>query len=318
MANPSTDLNITRRQALGALAILGGTALTGAAPTAAALRPVPHFLMGKAGISVSRLAVGGWHAGVAMSESAGIRMLQAAADLGANFFDSAASYGGEDGSEHRLGKAFADRRDRVVLMSKSYERNRDGSRREFDRSLKRMQTRHIDLWQFHSINSTNDAEAIARPGGAAEMARAALKAGEIRVLGATSHNSPEGLLRLMELVPEIEVVQFPVNAVDLHWKSFLTSVMPAVRKRGIGVLAMKTLAMGRLAKDPIATRQECLRYALSQPVDVWVTGVETEAQLRENIAQLIDHTAMPEAEQTALLARTEPLKGPKTEGYKNW
>ena len=318
MGEQASETKLSRRDVLGALAVLGGTALAGAAPATAGPRPVPRFFMGKAGVSVSRLSVGGWHAGVAMSEAAAIRMLHTALDLGVNFFDSAASYGGDDGSEYRLGKAFADRRDRVVLMTKSYERDRVGARREFDRSLKRMQTKHVDLWQFHSINSIGDAEAIARPGGAAEMARAALKAGEIRVLGATSHNSPEGLLRLVELVPEIEVVQFPVNAVDLHWKSFLTGVMPTVRKRGLGVLAMKTLAMGRLAKGTVVTRQECLRYALSQPVDVWVTGVESEAQLSENLALLLDHTAMPAAEQTALVARTEPLKGPKTEGYKNW
>jgi predicted aldo/keto reductase-like oxidoreductase len=138
------------------------------------------------------------------------------------------------------------------------------------------------------------------------------------MLGATGHNSPEGLALLLELVPEIEVCQFPVNVVDLHWKSFLKTTLPVARKHRVGVLAMKTVAMGKLVGRSEITVTEAHRYALSHPIDVWVSGVETPAQLDENVALLRNFKPYTEQEMDRLVARAEPLKGPRTEGYKTW
>ncbi len=293
-------------------------ALPGIAQAAGAAGGVPMTTIGRKKVKVSRIAVGGWHAGVEMKEDAGLEMLARALDMGINFFDSAYSYGNEGQSEKRVGKAFSKMRDRVFLMSKSEMRDAKAAEEQLTESLKRLQTDHLDLWQFHSLNNVAEAEEIARKGGAVETARKALADGRVRMLGATGHNSPEALVRILELVPEVEVIQFPVNCVDPHWISFIKKTLPEARKRGVGVLAMKTLAMGTLVKAEKITVEECHRYALSQPVDVWVSGMTSMAQLEQNVKLLKTFKPMTDGEQAELVARAEPYKGEKFETYKAW
>jgi CheY-like chemotaxis protein len=54
-------------------------------------------------------------------------------------------------SEEYLGKVLPSHRSNVFLASKTYEKNRDGVWRELERSLKRLKTDYLDLWQLHSI-----------------------------------------------------------------------------------------------------------------------------------------------------------------------
>jgi aryl-alcohol dehydrogenase-like predicted oxidoreductase len=279
---------------------------------------MPMVRLGRSGPKVSRICLGGWHLGEAIKKADdAIKLIERSRELGVNFFDSAHSYGRGE-SEKRYRRAFAGSWHEVVIMTKSTQRSAAAAEREIDESLSRMGCPHIDLWQFHSINSEDDARRIAGSGGAVEAARKALADGRIKMVGATGHNSPEGLALLLELIPEIEVCQFPVNAVDLHWKSFLKTTLPVAQKHKVGVLAMKTVAMGRLIGKAELTVKEAHRYALSQPIDVWVSGVETIAQLEENVQLVCDPQPMNSRQMAELVNRTEPLKGPGTEMYKNW
>lgn len=294
-----------------------GAATPGSTPVGEAL-PMPMSTLGKAKIPISRIAVGGHHMGVEMPEDRGLELLERALALGINFFDSAHSYGRAGESELRLGKAFAGRRDKVVLMSKSTQRSASEAERELDLSLQRLGTDHVDIWQFHAITHMSDAEQTAAPGGAAEVARRALADGRVRVLGATSHTAPEPLNRLLDLVPEIEAVQFPVNCVDRHWKSFIDGTIPKAQERGLTILAMKCLARGTLTQAAGIAVAEAHRYALSQPVAAWVSGMTSLAQLEENVAVTKAFRPMPAEEQADLLARSMPFKGPQFEDYKTW
>ena len=268
-------------------------------------------------LTVSRLCVGGAHAGE-MERAAGGAMLERAFELGVNFYDSAHSYGSAGQSEKLLGDVFSGMRDRVVLMSKSTQRDAGEAERELDESLRRMKTDHLDLWQIHALGSPADAERAVAKGGVLETARRALRDGRVRTLGATGHKSPEAIVRILELIPELEVVQIPVNCADPHFNSFVRIALPAARARGVDVLAMKTLARGSLATAAGVTVDECHRYALSQPVAAWVSGMTSMEQLLQNAALLRGFTPMTKAEQDALLARTEAMKGLKTEDYKGW
>jgi aryl-alcohol dehydrogenase-like predicted oxidoreductase len=326
------DIDLTRREALRLMAAagwatMGSTALgvgpASAIPTTATVQKtklaatLPMVRLGRTGPLVSRICIGGWHVGEAVKSEVAQDIIRRSLELGINFFDTAHSYGRGE-SERRYGQGLRGRWDQVVIMSKSTQRKSDDAEREIDESLERLGTSSLDLWQFHSINSVDDARQIASKGGAGETARKALADGRIRMVGATGHNSPEGLALLLELVPEIQVCQFPVNAVDLHWKSFLKTTLPAAQKHKVGVLAMKTLAMGKLVGKSELTVTEAHRYALSQAIDVWVSGVESLGQLEENVALIRDFKLMSVDEQQRLVAHVEPLKGPKTEGYKNW
>ncbi len=103
-------------------------------------------------------------------------------------------------------------------------------------------------------------------------------------------------------------MQHPVNIIDPHYLSFIRSVLPNIRKKGLGLLAMKTNAMGPITKNGIATIDECLRFAWSQDVDTVVSGAETPEQLEHNVLVLKTLKPMSAAEISELLART--AKGP--------
>jgi aryl-alcohol dehydrogenase-like predicted oxidoreductase len=128
--------------------------------------------LGRTGLKVSRLVLGTMNFGPQTDEADSHAIMDAALDAGINFFDTANAYGwGENKgrTERIIGNWFAkggDRRDKVVLATKVYANmaandpawpNHDklsalNIRRAVDASLKRLQTDHIDLYQFHHID----------------------------------------------------------------------------------------------------------------------------------------------------------------------
>ena len=91
---------------------------------------------------MSALGLGGYHLAMATSDREGIRIVHAAIDAGVNFMDNAWEY--HDGkSEQIMGKALADRRDKVFLMTKVCTHGRD--KREAMRQLEQSLDRHREL-----------------------------------------------------------------------------------------------------------------------------------------------------------------------------
>ena len=112
-------------------------------------------------------------------------------------------------------------------------------------------------------------------------------------------------------------MQHPVNLIDPHHLSFLDNVLPKVRANGLGMLAMKSNAMGEISKQNVAPIEECLRFTWSQDIDTLVSGVETVEQLEQNIGVLKTMKKMSKQEMTTLLSRTKKgLTGPGVEKYK--
>ena len=71
--------------------------------------------------------------------------MEAAIALGIRYFDTAASYGPSEGF---LGKVLPQYRNNIFLASKTAKRDRDGAWYELERSLNRLNTDHLDLWQL--------------------------------------------------------------------------------------------------------------------------------------------------------------------------
>ena len=118
---------------------------------------LPTRRLGRTNEQVSILCLGGWHIGAVEDKKEAIRIMHAAMDEGINFFDNAWDYH-DGGSEEIMGKALAmdGRRKKVFLMTKNCERDYEGSKRNLDDSLRRLQTDYLDLWQFHENNYDND------------------------------------------------------------------------------------------------------------------------------------------------------------------
>src|SRR5207249_10993707 len=126
--------------------------LAGAAAGADDGKGLPTRPLGKTGVRVSILALGGWHIGSVKDESQAIKIMHAAIDEGLTFFDNAWDYH-DGGSETVMGKALAadSKRSKVFLMTKNCARDAKGTRQHLEDSLRRLQTDHLDLWQFHEI-----------------------------------------------------------------------------------------------------------------------------------------------------------------------
>lgn len=289
---------------------------TGSAALLAADSPMPMTTLGKSGLKVSKMCVGGYHMRVGGEES-GVQIIHRAMDLGITFFDSAAHYHKGE-SDVTYGVALkGGRRQKVVLMSKAQLRDRDSAMKQLETTLQRMQTDYLDLWQCHEVSTHAEVDQIFGPNGSLEAFVAAKKQGKVRHIGFTGHRDPSVHQRMLEGFDGWETVQMPVNLIDRHYLSFTENVLPRVKAKGLGMIAMKSNAMGPITKNRIATIEECLRYTLSQDIDVLVSGVETVAQLEQNVGVVKNFKPMSKAEISSILERTK--KGPygsKIENYK--
>src|ERR1700752_2393665 len=130
---------------------------------------IPYRTLGKTGEKVSAIGLGGWHLGLErVDEQVSFRIIRTAIERGINFLDNCWDYN-DGASETRMGKALRDGyRQKVFLMTKIDGRTKEAAARQIDESLKRLQTNHIDLMQFHEIIRLEDPDRIFAPGGAIE------------------------------------------------------------------------------------------------------------------------------------------------------
>lgn len=290
--------------------------LSAAAMKLLADTPMPMTTLGKSGLKVSRFVVGGAHM-VRQGDEEAVRILRRALDLGVTFFDSAHLYA-NGRSDEMYGKAFtASERQKVVLMSKAQLYTRDAAMKQLEETLRRMKTDYLDLWQCHQVSTHEDADTLLGPGGSLEAFVQAKKQGKVRHIGFTGHRDPTVHQRLMEATGEWETIQFPVNLVDPHYLSFIDHVLPKAKAKGLGILAMKSNAMGGIGAQKIAPIQECIRFTLSHNPHVLVSGVETVGQLEENVLVVKTFERFSPAEVSEILKRTKtgPI-GTKVERYK--
>jgi predicted aldo/keto reductase-like oxidoreductase len=292
------------------------SAALGVSTEALAAAPMPMATLGKSGLKVSKFTLGGFHLRV-RGEEEGVKIIRRAIDLGVVMFDSAAKYHNGE-SDVTYGKAIdKSTRKNILLMSKAQLRNKKQAMEQLELTLERMNTDYLDLWACHEVARMDEVAQIFAPGGSLEAFVEAKKKGMVRHIGFTGHHDPDVHLALLNGYDGWETVQHPVNLIDLHYLSFIKNVLPKVRAKKLGLLAMKSNAIGGITKEKVATIQECLRYAWSHDVDTLVSGVETVAQLEENVLACKTFTKMSPAEISALLDRTG--KGPigsKVERYK--
>ena len=287
-----------------------------AATQAYAAGPMPVNTLGKSGLKVSQFTLGGYHMRVGGVES-GINIIHRAIDLGVTHFDSARSYHKGD-SDATYGKALkGGLRQKVLVMSKSNKRDAATAMAELEDTLRDMQTDYLDLWQCHEVSTSEEVDAIFGPKGAAEAFAKAKQQGKVRHIGFTGHRDPDIHLRLLREGQLWETIQMPINLVDPHYLSFLKNVLPEARERGLGVIAMKSNAMGAIGSQGIAKIEECLRFTLSQRPDTMVSGVETIEQLEQNVGIVKSFQAMSNEEQQTILTRTSKgTTGTAVERYK--
>jgi predicted aldo/keto reductase-like oxidoreductase len=280
-------------------------AATAATPPAQA-GLVPKKPLGKTGVQVSAMGIGGFHLGTAKDQATVNEIVSRAIAAGVNFFDNAWEYHDGD-SEVRLGQALRGQRDQIILMTKvcTHGRGQDVAMSMLEDSLRRLKTDHLDVWQIHEVVYYNDPDLIFRPGGVAEALTKAKEQGKVRFVGFTGHKDPVIHLRMLAQGFPFDTVQMPLNCFDASYHSFQNQVLPEAVRQGIAVLGMKSLGgSGEMVTSGAITPEEGLRYAMSIPgVATTISGIESLFVLEQNLAVARDFQPMSDSEMAALSDR---------------
>jgi aryl-alcohol dehydrogenase-like predicted oxidoreductase len=280
------------------------------------------------------LGVGGAHVSD-VGEATSQEILEAAIEQGIRFFDTAAMYGDGE-SEKRFGRLLVPKyRDVAFIMTKSHVRTGPGALAQLEASLRHMQLDHVDLWQMHDIQSPEDVDNRVRDGVVDAFVQAQAQ-GKTRYIGFTGHTSYKAHLRMLEVLAERGVqattAQMPINVVDAHYESFVLNVVPRCVQAGIGVLAMKTLAYGRILGQKVGwarndatlhnivpealSLEQALGFVWSLPTSVLISGMTSREQVESNTAMARRTAALSEVERSRLVEAVRPFAGPGVEFYK--
>ncbi len=233
--------------------------------------------LGKSDLRISRVGIGTAPIGSTPSwtvywgpqdERSAIRAIQTALDLGVNWIDTAPFYGWGR-AEEIVGKAVKGRRDDVFIFTKcgtlpdgsggSVENlRRETIKREVEASLRRLQTDHVDLLQFHDLDPETPIEK------SWSTMQELIREGKVRYGGLSNH--PIDLLeRAMKIGPVVSN-QLQYNPLE---RDIEKEMMPFCLKRGIGILGWGSLAEGFLTGnfdlESLDPRDFRRRHSYGQP-----------------------------------------------------
>lgn len=193
------------------------------------------------GIEVSLLGFGGI---VVMDrpQDEADREVAAAFDRGIRYFDVAPQYGD---AQQRLGPALKPYREQVTLACKTLQRTAGDAAAELEDSLTKLRTDCFDIYQMHALSSMDDIDTALGEGGAIETFLDAKAAGKIRLIGFSAHDEQAALKAIAS--GHFDTMLVPLNYVTWHHGGFGPEMYEAARQRGMGILALKAMARGKVA-----------------------------------------------------------------------
>ncbi len=197
-------------------------------PAAAKTKPIgmEHRVLGGTGLKVAPLGFGGRG-----TTEAGV--LQRAADLGINYFDTGRMY---QNNERLIGAALKGRRKEIVIATKTGGKTKEAALADLETSLRELQTDYVDIWQLH--NKTRPEDVTDELLDALQAAKAT---GKARFVGITSHlNVPEMLGHMLRR-GGVDVMLCGYN---FTFKPEVADAIRSARSAGMGIVAMKVLAGG--------------------------------------------------------------------------
>jgi uncharacterized protein len=272
---------------------------------------IPKRQLGRTGVEVSALGLGGHHLGDCQTVELAIRLVHEAIEAGITFYDNCWEYW-NGRAEDWLGRALKGRREKIFLMTKvcTHGRGADLAMQMLEESLRRLQTDHLDLWQVHGLGFDNDPQLAYAKGGVLEALDKAKQAGKVRFVGFTGHKDPSIHLEMIRRGYPFDAVQMPLNCLDATFRSFEKQVLPELVKRRIAPLGMKSLGgTASAVKSGLVKAEEMLRYAMSLPVATTIAGIDSLDVLRQNLGIARGFVPMPAAEMQALRDRCAKAAG---------
>jgi aryl-alcohol dehydrogenase-like predicted oxidoreductase len=177
-----------------------------------------------------------------VSQAEADRTLDLLLEFGVNHIDTANSYGD---SELRLGPWLAGHRAEFFLATKTGDRTRAGAREHLHRSLERLRTDHIDLWQLHCLVDAAEWQTAMGPGGALEALVEAREQGLVRFLGVTGHGTqtPDFHRRSLERF-DFDSILLPYNYAmwqNAAYVAAFEALLAVCAQRGVAVQTIKAV-----------------------------------------------------------------------------
>ena len=267
-------------------------------------KEMPQRKLGKTGVKISAFSLGGQGAlEYDNTKENSLKIIQRAYELGINYFDTSPIYGN---SEKYYGEALKGIRKDVFLASKTDNRTRDGSLKLLERSLKRLKTDYLDLWQIHHLDDSDEVLEVDKKSGALQALIEMKEQKVVKFLGFTGHENPDVLISMSKRYP-FDTALFPVNAADKNMKkSFISDFMPIAKDQNIGIIGMKVFSQGYMFHpEGIKTPWELISYALSQDVSTIIVGHNSVEQLEENVAIAKSFYKLSNKQQEAIEEKTK-------------
>jgi aryl-alcohol dehydrogenase-like predicted oxidoreductase len=285
---------------------------------------MPTRNLGKTGYRVGVFSLGGQATlEIPGKQEESVAIINRAIDLGVNYIDTAAGYG-NGVSETNIGLVMKNRRREVFLASKTADRTYDGSMRLLEKSLKQLNTDHLDLWQLHNVQTRQQTDQIFADDGAIKALEKARSEGAVRFLGITGHFEPMVLVDAITRY-QFDTILMAVNAADRHYLSFIEHLLPVALKLRMGIIGMKVAVRGRMLSSwtppPLEQQPERLRtklpgtlsmqdalcYNMSLPVSTTIVGCDNVEQLEQNVKWASEFTPLNEEQMAELERRTLPI-----------
>lgn len=296
-------------------------------------------VLGRSGIKVSAMGLGCWAIGgpwiyngrpagwSTVDDGESTRAIQRAIDLGVNFFDTAANYGCGH-SERLLGQAVKGHRDQVVIATKfghrvnettkeviPYAKNEEDSdvashlRADAEKSLKRLDTDYIDVYQLHVWGLS-----IERALEAREVLEVLVKEGKIRTYGWSTDRTEA--VKTFASSPNCSVVQQQLSVLDGNTKLLALCEQLNLASINRGPLGMGLLT-GKFAPNSSFSEDDVRKHADwhpgfkdGQPTSEWLDALEDIGEVLTSNGRTLAQGAL--AWIWARSEQTIPIPGFKT------
>ena len=252
---------------------------------------IPKRILGKTGEELSVIGFGGIMLNNNSQDFAN-ELVAKAYELGVNYYDVAPNYGN---AQEKLGPALKPFRKDCFLACKTHERDAFGAQKNLDDSLKKLQTDYFDLYQLHALSSVEQVEQAFGKGGAMETVIKAKKEGKIKHIGFSAHSVDAAILAMKNF--DFDSILFPINFACWNAGNFGPQVFEEAEKQGMGILALKAMALTPLKKG----EEKIFKNVWYRPIqDEEVMNMALKYTLSKNIT-----AAVPPGRNTLFLKALE-------------
>jgi predicted aldo/keto reductase-like oxidoreductase len=227
--------------------------------------------LGRTGLEISCIGFGALPL-TGLDEEKAAQVLNAALDAHMNFVDTARGY---RESEALIGKSISHRRKEYFLATKTRARGEEKIRQELETSLQNLHTNHIDLYQVHYVNNSEELGRVLSRGGALSVLQKIRAEGVCDHVGITGHDA--AVLLEAAKTGEFDTVQGAFSYMEREQK--ILDLVDFCHKKNIGFIVQKPLAGGAITPVDAA-----LKWLLGYPVSTVIPGMVTVEQVLENAA----------------------------------